>query len=342
MSAARPPRRDAVLDALDLVTGVRPDRTKARGLPGPSILPPAPDAAVPRPQWALDPNIQGFGTGPKAVRGRRPAGRVLRIYVAQKLPPDAVEVPVPPTVVVAPGQRPVRTDVVAIGRLRFEANDGRLRPALPGFSVGPPGAPSGTFGCLVRRRGDDEAVYLLSNWHVLTAYGAAGAGTPVLQPGASDGGRADDAIGALADWIRLAPGAEGFANRADAAIARVDPDRVRPFIPDIGPPAGVSTAVARGTPVQKVGRTTAYTRGAVIDPAARFLLHYPRPDGSTVPVGFHDQVLCTRFTDEGDSGSAVLNGRREVVGLHFVGSDSASVFNRIDNVLGPLGLVMVT
>ena len=49
-------------------------------------------------------------------------------------------------------------------------------------------------------------------------------------------------------------------------------------------------------------------------------------------LGLRDQVLCTRYTAGGDSGSVVLNSRNRIVGLHFAGSESTSIFNRISHV----------
>jgi hypothetical protein len=59
-------------------------------------------------------------------------------------------------------------------------------------------------------------------------------------------------------------------------------------------------------------------------------------------VGFRDQVLCTRYSDEGDSGAAILNMANRVVGLHVAGTPSASIFNRITHVLRLLDLDLVT
>lgn len=104
----------------------------------------------------------------------------------------------------------------------------------------------------------------------------------------------------------------------------------------IGIPKGVNTAVKRDMQVQKTGRTTDYTIGVVKDVNYRTALNYSKPGGGRGRVGFKDQVLCTRFTAGGDSGSAVCNMKGEIVGLHFAGSPSSSVFNKIANVLAAL------
>ena len=59
-------------------------------------------------------------------------------------------------------------------------------------------------------------------------------------------------------------------------------------------------------------------------------------------MGFRDQVLCTRYSAGGDSSWAVLNMKKEVVGLHFAGSASSSIFNRIGHVLDALKIEVVT
>jgi hypothetical protein len=94
--------------------------------------------------------------------------------------------------------------------------------------------------------------------------------------------------------------------------------------------------------VQKTGRTTDYTQGIIQDVNYRLALTYKKPGGGSGRVGLRDQVLCTRYTAGGDSGSAVLNMQRRVVGLHFAGSPSTSIFNKISNVLTLLNINVVT
>ncbi len=94
--------------------------------------------------------------------------------------------------------------------------------------------------------------------------------------------------------------------------------------------------------VQKTGRTTDHTIGIIRDIDFRATISYRNQGGGTVRVGFRDQVLCSRYTSDGDSGSAVLNLSGKVVGLHFAGSATASVFNKIGNVLDAMNLEIVT
>jgi len=50
--------------------------------------------------------------------------------------------------------------------------------------------------------------------------------------------------------------------------------------------------------------------------------------------------LTGPMSSPGDSGSLVLNGQNQAVGLLFAGSDRATVCNRIQNVLGLLGVAL--
>ena len=128
----------------------------------------------------------------------------------------------------------------------------------------------------------------------------------------------------------------GFDNQVDAAIARVRRrDWVVTQIRELGvAPAASDESIRRGMQIKKVGRTTGYTTGVVQDVHFRTALTYSRPSGvRTRRVGFRDQVLCSRYSDAGDSGATVLNRSNRVIGLHFAGAAAGSVFNRIQHVL---------
>ncbi|MBI4279115.1 MAG: hypothetical protein HY660_11730, partial [Armatimonadetes bacterium] len=80
--------------------------------------------------------------------------------------------------------------------------------------------------------------------------------------------------------------------------------------------------------------------GKVRDVNFRFVLDYGKGVGQ---VGFKDQVLCTRYTKPGDSGSLVLDKKTmRAVGLHFAGASGGSVFNPINQVLKAMGVKLVT
>ncbi|MCB1007253.1 MAG: hypothetical protein KDB35_23920 [Acidimicrobiales bacterium] len=287
--------------------------------------------------WVATDGVQGLGIGQKITAGTETGELALRVYVEAKLPKGSCHAPVPSTVAL-PDLGQVHTDVVEIGPIRPESFRERVRPVLPGCSVGHPDISAGTLGAVVTYQG--KPGHILSNSHVLAASGMATVGDAVLQPARDDGGVVGkDRIGSLAAFVPFVHTDEGFPNRVDAAVASVrkaaGPD---PVIRLVGrPPAGVTTRVRRGMHVHKVGRTTDHTFGVIQDVNLRIALNYP---GGR--VGFRDQVLCSRYTDGGDSGSLVLSSSDRAVGLHFAGSPSASVFNRIAHVLADLDVALVT
>lgn len=289
--------------------------------------------------WTQGTGIQGMGIGEKVTDGKELKNTIaLRVYVERKKPKSKVKNLVPAKVnVPAVGQ--VTTDVLEIGRVQTEVFTDRIRPALPGCGLAHTAVTVGTFGCLVKKKGK-RGLYILSNSHVLADEGLASMGDIIVQPGPMDGGkRGKDTIARLAEWqpFDFSP---GYPNLVDAAIAKVRSKKsVKKTLRILGvKPAGISKTVRRGMFVQKVGRTTDYTTGIITDVDFRLQIFYRRPGGGTGRVGLRDQVLCTRYTDGGDSGSVVLNRSKRIVGLHFAGSTSSSIFNRIENVFSILDI----
>ncbi len=330
--------------ALDCVTDGQPSRVP-RSLPSEEFTTEAfraeAAAVAQRAQpWTVGPGVQGVGIGEKVTKGHPTGELALRIYVDRKRPKDAIDNPVPGELDVA-DLRGITTDVVAIGPVEAEMFVDRARPCMPGCGVAHAEDRPGTLGAFVRRGGD--TLFALSNAHVLAVDGLATRGDPVLQPAADDGGRDVDTVAHLEDFVPFEFGDTGFPNLVDAAIARVTADEVDLAIRLLGRrPAGVTTNLRRGMRVHKVGRTTDLTTGIIQDVNFRLSMKYRRTNHEHARVGFRDQVLCTRFTQGGDSGSLVLSSSNRAVGLHFAGSPSASVFNRIGHVLGVLNVELVT
>src|ERR1700681_1379587 len=333
--------------ALNLVTSPQPaaeavpeaaaKKAASRGL-GMAAAPPA-APALPAQDWASHPNIQGFGIAERITQGQKLKDVALKVYVERKLPLSQVDTPVPKQVMLPGMKEPVDTDVQEIGKVVLEANTSRHRPAMPGCGLGHFEVTAGTFGCLVRKKGKPE-LYILSNSHVLANSGTGKAGDAILQAAMYDGGaQPADVLCQLTEWVPFKFGDDTYDNLVDAAIAQVKPADVTSAVNLIGVPKGIGGMVRRGMKVRKVGRTTDLTSGEITDVDFRTSLPYPLPDGSgTGNVGMRDQVLCTRFTAGGDSGAAIFNANDEIVGLHFAGTPSTSIFNRITNVLDALGL----
>ncbi len=291
--------------------------------------------------WTQGKGIQGVGIGHKHTVGKSIGDLVLKVYVEKKKPMKGLSNPVPKSVKIGP-MKSMPTDVEEIGKVQAESFTQKVRPAMPGCGVGHPKITVGTFGCLVRKTNDKKTLYILSNSHVLANEGLAKIGDHAVQPGIYDGGNSPaDSIATLAQFVPFDFTTATYPNFVDAAIAKVTRkgdviDKIR--ILNVKP-QGSSTVVRIGMAVHKVGRTTDYTIGEIKDVDYRLALNYAKPGGGKGRVGFRDQVLCTRYTAGGDSGSAVLSkNSNKVVGLHFAGSPSTSIFNKITHVLDLLDI----
>ncbi len=305
-------------------------------------------------------NVVGVGLGYKISQGVNTGELGLIVSVTRKKTSDvlATKDMVPQTL------DGLKTDVVETGVLRaFDLGPrDRWRPVVPpGVTIGHYNITAGTFGCLVRR---GEERFILSNNHVLADVNAGQEGDAILQPGPSDGGTADDRIATLADYIPIdfgtAPaecpiaefsamllnaiaGAFGSShklqatkqttgeNRVDAALARpLSQGIVSNEILYIGAPTGVGAATL-GTEVQKTGRTTGHTQGTITQIDATMRIQY-----GTQSALFTGQLVAGAMSEPGDSGSAVLDMDKQVVGLLFAGSNVATIINPIDEVFAAL------
>ena len=295
--------------------------------------------------WTMGRSIQGVGIGAKITKGKATGDLALRVYVQKKKARAKVKAPVPKSVQVPEVGR-IGTDVVEIGKVELETFSDRVRPAMPGSGLGHHDIGVGTFGCLVRRRTGSRRrrrrLYVLSNSHVLANSGLGKKGDPIRQPGKKDGGLIRrDRIGRLTQFIPFDFG-PGFPNLVDAAIAKVNKRFVEAEIRLLGiRPAGVSAMVERDMMVRKVGRTTNETVGKVSDVHFRTRVSYRKTATRRASAGLRDLVLCSRYTEPGDSGSLVLNEQDQAVGLHFAGSLASSIFCRIENVLEALDVELV-
>lgn len=274
------------------------------------------------------------------------------------------------------------TDVIEIGTVRALENTGIYRPAPGGVSIGHVAITAGTLGCLVKdseevyilsnnhvmansnaaKIGDDilqpgpvdggsEVIANLSDFEPIN-FGGSGGACPwcdavcdiliLLQQVICGSSQISRRV-AFARLLTFAWNLVTFrprdtTNFVDAAIAKpVSLDLVQADILEIGVPAGHAT-IGVGDSIQKSGRTTEYTTGSVLQSDATVQVQY----GAGQIAVFEDQLLGDIRSAGGDSGSAVLDMEANVVGLLFAGSDTVTVFNKIQYVLDVFGVDIVT
>jgi len=313
------------------------------------------------------PNVVGVGTGYRTI-GKRTTDQVCLVTLVRRKVPLAG---LSPQARVPAEIGGVPTDVLEVGELRaHKTREVSWRPAPGGVSISHFRVTAGTLGCLVHDRGSGARL-ILSNNHVLANSNQALPGDPVLQPGALDGGRAEeDRLASLERFMPIAfsdePGECSLAraiasvgnalarlvgsrhrldvrridplaaNRVDAAVARPLHDSwVDAEILEIGRVIGTAEPML-GMAVRKSGRTTGLTRGEiqVLD--------------TTVTIGYGDrqarfdgQIVTSAMSSPGDSGSLLVAGDRlAAVGLLFAGSQQATIHNPIADVLEALEVTL--
>lgn len=316
-------------------------------------------------------NVVGVGVGHKSVGGLKTGRKAIVVLVRQKVP--LAEIPsshaIPKTL---SGHA---TDVIEVGDIVLLTRTGRLRPALPGSSIGHFAVSAGTFGCVVLDNKTNERL-ILSNNHVLANMtdgrdGRAREGDDIYQPGRYDNATTDDLIGHLLRWVPIyrdvmrpdctvAKAVEEVGNAiirmvkpayqmrlvkklnrenlVDAAIARpLSPELISDEIIDIGVPKGVVDPII-GMAVQKSGRTSGYTTGSIVVIGASIKVAM----GDIGFATFVDQIVTTPMGEPGDSGSLILDDQSRAVGLLAAGSDKATVGGNIKNVLQSLNVRLLT
>lgn len=218
-------------------------------------------------------------------------------------------------------------DIRFVGRIEKRATpwyQEAQRPLLMGCSVAHQDVTAGTLGAFVRRKSDAEALFVLSNNHVLANENKGKEGDLILQPGRYDGGKKKDAVAKLADFIKL----KKRNNLVDCAIASIDYKQEVDLkkLKGIGKLSGVNPNVDIDMVVRKIGRTTGLTRGIVTaieldDVVVAF---------GTGNISFNSQIEIEAigdkpFSDGGDSGSLIVDEERRALALLFAGSDSGGV-----------------
>lgn len=236
-----------------------------------------------------------------------------------------------------------------VSGLQIQNHDHNLRAAwLPHVMT------VGTLGCFVQD--DSDTLFLLSNSHVLSPGNNGQVGDAILQAGtiATTYPRAER-IASLKQFIAIRPSPFGadpshgdaVLNEVDAGIAGVDQGvQARPgFLPvrRLAPISGANSPDLLKPFIHKVGRTTGLTYGHIKKTATTV---GPIPYPGIGPCWFRNAFEIrgaggTLFSNNGDSGSAILNEAGEVIGLLFAGNGDRTYACPIESVLSALGVRVV-
>jgi hypothetical protein len=323
------------------------------------------------------PNVIAMGIGLRKRKGEVIDEQVVKVYVSRKIPKEHLDKHdlIPPTLTVGGRKLPVDVEEETMPQAALFTR--RSRPLVGGSSIGPTNVVAGftwagTLGLCVTL--DDGQTYILSNNHVLALVNQLAIGANIVQPGIPDGGIAptptanNDLVATLFNFIPIDFGTTTITifgirftipnrNFVDCALARVQnafnganreihwvgyPDfNIRQIGTDIW-----SLIANLARPACKMGRTTEYTVGTIIDVAWDGFVDFSRFFGNAAGTNrawFEDQLLVDGgrrpFIQPGDSGSLVLDAiTSQPIGLAFAFLGNRGICNRIDRVMNALGI----
>lgn len=292
-------------------------------------------------------NVVGVGTGHKITDGVDTGEPCITVFVSQKLDKELLR----DADLIDPEMKGYKTDIIETGEifagpavpsadeevplkeeLEIEVLKQRVRPAMGGFSVGHYRITAGTIATCVYNLtpfpGIPKKFYILSNNHVLANSNHCRIGDPILQPGPYDGGTYPrDLIARLSRYvpIRFKTSSSIPLNLVDAAVAEGEFHKLNREIYWIGYVKQVKSNPRVGDLVEKTGRTTNFSTGKIIGLNATVDVNY----GGGNVARFVKQIITTRMSAPGDSGSLVCDIKEGAVGLLFAGSPSITVVNNI-------------
>jgi hypothetical protein len=273
------------------------------------------------------PGVVGVGIGFKEIGGELTNEVSFRVYVREKKPENLV----PPSERIPDTIHGVKTDVLVIQETETLVDDSRYRPVKGGIQIGNGSGRVGTLGCLAKRNAGGAWV-ILSNHHVMLAGGKAL--TDQVKIGQPDySSCCCCACGEIGEVVNAAIG-----GLVDCAIATLNSDAsFVNEIANIGPVKGKATAIL-GETVRKIGRTTGLTSGEVVD------INYPTisslGNNFTSQIKINPSSGTAKFSDRGDSGSAIVNSDDKVVGLLWGGSSGHGVASHAANIESAMAITI--
>ena len=280
-----------------------------------------------------DPNIVGFGVGPKVSSDGNDASEIcLVVFVRRKLPKFRLRdlMSISPKMVLQTVGHTVRTDIQVWGGLPV------ARGLSSGDTVGDLSGNSGTLTLGVRQRGGTRPL-ILGCSHVIAACGAGHVGDDVESP--TNSGSGQTIVGSLLRFTTIDPKSRN--NLVDAAVARLrDGVSISNDIPGIGTPGGIRDLILEGdsvanvVDVQRPGAVTGLQQGTITNlHITASIVYHQLPDDAS--ARFIDLVQYDAASEEGDSGAPVLDTSTPpmVVGMHIASTpDGSSLFTHIRHV----------
>jgi hypothetical protein len=273
------------------------------------------------------PGVTAVGLGSKEVGGVMTGEPAIKVFVKVKRAPGDV----PPAQLIPADFEGVPTDVIETGEITKVVDPPgcfpvpatservRYRPLIGGGRVSREGSgEGGTMGCVLWDPAHHDTAYALTNFHVVDASDVAAlvVGTSKVGQPTGDGSVTD----CCSDLIGVYSGG-GMTDDRDEALVRLDPGQQWVAdIQEIGAVAGKHALTqAEALPgtykVRKRGARTQLTGGlvsalnATTHETDNAIVINPNPNPAAAAT---DTVF---FAYEGDSGSALVNEAREVIGL---------------------------
>jgi len=291
-----------------------------------------------------DPNVLGFGVGPKISDKNHKSHLCVVFFVRKKLAKKRLRnlAEIPPKLRLNISGKSVQTDVQEWGRIPVAH-----RALSPGVIIGDRVGDSGTITLAVRDRSNEEPL-ILGCSHVLAQCGRGSTGDPVESPVDPSHDPGPNIVGQLVRFTIIDPGS--LKNAVDAAVAKpVSSVQLANNIPEIGVVSQIrdltreNADVVTALPVQKFGVATQLQSGTIknIHVSTSIIYHELPNDPS---VDFVELVEYDCVSEGGDSGAAVVDtgDSVRVVGMHIAGTGdgSGSLFTHIRYVFESMGVTM--
>ncbi|AYF53605.1 trypsin-like serine protease [Clostridium botulinum] len=267
-------------------------------------------------------NVIGVGLGYKIKNGFYTCMKCIVVFVTKKLPLDRISA----CNLVPNIYKGVPTDVIESDIPKTASLTTRKRPVTGGYCIGVKGLKTATMGCLV---GNSHSDYILTSNHAIINNKREKLKAVVFQPSPEYGGKeSEDIIGKVVTFTRVLP--QSQINDSDAALVLTDRIKSSIDITFIGPIRGTSDGRV-GQKVQKVGCISGLTTGNITTINTTIMINYLGEE-----VLFKNQIVTTKMSVDGDSGSVLLNNNKEAIGLLMANSKSNTVYNDINIVLTKL------